>query len=107
MSQAREAGGYRNAEAGGTLIHRVVSLTIDSTVGWTSGEQLFTVVGLLLATDTLVSVSPDSVAVAAGLAVLPGRVSADSQIGVLVATVDSVSVAAQSALNYNVIIHRR
>lgn len=106
MSQAREAGGYRHAEAAGSLIHRIVSLTIDSTSGWTSGEQLFTVVGVL-STDTLVAVTPDSVAIAAGLAVTPSRVSADSQIGVAVVTVDSVSVAAQSALNYNVILLRR
>lgn len=106
MSQAREIGGYRNAEAGGSLIARLVSLTIASIAANTSAEQLFTVVGVL-ATDLLIGVTPGTVAVAAGEIIVPSRVSAASQIALSTANDTTSAIAAQAALNYNVVIFRR
>lgn len=79
MSQAREIGGYRHAEADVSVYLRqlVLSPAIVNTI--TCAEQIFAMVGVL-ATDTLLTVNKPTEQ--AGVGAFPQRVSTAGNVAV-------------------------
>lgn len=107
--QVREASGFGNGEAGGSVFTRVINITPASSAAGAGAEQTFAIVGSL-GGDVLIAVSTSSAAQTTGVIVAPGRVTSSGQIGI-VATYGAGTATATAATVlagfYNVTLFRR
>lgn len=104
MSQAREISGYRNAEAGGSLLMRNIVLSPAKVVTITCAEQIFAVVGVL-ATDVFAAMNKPTEQ--AGVGGFPQRVSSAGNLGTKWVNPTAGDVTPTAAEVYTFLTYRR
>lgn len=109
MSQAREVGGWISAEAQGSTLVRVISITPASVAAGAAAQQAFAMVGMLAA-DIVVQSQPATQGQTSGVVSTPGATTAAGQLGINFAaalgTATATAVAPVVGV-YNILYFRR